>query len=223
VALVFSAYAKKRYFTQFFMGILFIGIIIAGWSFPLLGFFIPLCMLLGLSLGAVRGRKWCDWYCPRGSFYDAAMNPLRMRKKIPLLFKDMRFRVFVLSLLMLVMAFNLVMRWPSVHKIGQFFIMMLSVTTALGVVLAIFFHQRSWCTICPIGTMINLVGKRKHPLYINSAACNECKMCEKVCPTQIAAYGFKKEGTQVVLDGDCLKCDLCVRVCPQQALSREQS
>jgi len=224
MALSFAHYAQKRFFVQFFMGAVFVAILIGGWRFPLLGFFIPACMVLGMAIGAVRGRKWCDWYCPRGSFYDAWMSRLAMRKKIPPLFKDMRFRLAVLSLLMLAMASNLVMRWPKVDSIGTFFILMLTSTTALGALLTVCSHQRSWCTICPIGTMIHLIGRKKYPLYIDSAACVECKACQKVCPTQIAAYHFKqKDGARaVVLDGDCLKCDLCVQACPKKALSREQ-
>jgi len=218
----YTTYAKKRMMTQFFMGIVFIAILIGGWRYPLLGFFIPLCMLSGLGIGLYRGRKWCDWYCPRGSFYDAWMKPLSIRKKIPLLFKDMRFRAGALVLLMLMMAVNVAVRWPHADRIGRFFILMLISTTLLGVILAVLFHQRSWCTVCPIGTVIHLIGKRKYPLYIDSKECIVCKACEKVCPTQISPYRFKKEDRQAVLDGDCLKCNLCVAVCPKNALSRQR-
>jgi len=64
----FKDFSKKRLAKQWAVTPLFLLILFGGWKYPFLGFFIPLCMLLGIGL--FRGRKWCDWYCPRGSFYD---------------------------------------------------------------------------------------------------------------------------------------------------------
>lgn len=47
---------KKRAAKQFFTAIIFLVILISGWQYPLLGYFIPLCMLLGIGLGLFRGR-----------------------------------------------------------------------------------------------------------------------------------------------------------------------
>jgi polyferredoxin len=214
----FKDFAKKRQKKQFFMGIIFIAILLLGWRYPLVGFFIPLCMLLGAGIGLANGRKWCDWYCPRGSFSDFWIKLISPKKDIPLLFKDMRFRVAVLAFLTLVMAVNLILRWPNATKIGNFFVVMLTVTTLLGVVFAVLYHQRSWCSFCPIGTLINLTGRKNRPLTIDSPLCIECGLCRKVCPLQIKPYLFKDKAVEVVKDRDCLGCGSCVLACPKQAL-----
>ena len=216
----YKVFQEKRKFKQYLMALVFIGILVVGWYYPLLGFFIPLCMLLGIGIGIFRGRKWCDWFCPRGSFYDALIKPISPKRDIPQFLKSMPFRLAILALLLAIMAVNLLVRWPSVNKIGMFFVIMLTVTTALGVILAIIFHPRTWCSFCPIGTLVNLVGKSKYPLKINSDLCVECKLCSKVCPIQIKPYKFKSEGIQIVRDGDCLKCHLCIYACPKKALTR---
>jgi len=216
----YKVFQEKRKFKQYLMALVFIGILVVGWYYPLLGFFIPLCMLLGIGIGIFRGRKWCDWFCPRGSFYDALIKPISPKRDIPQFLKSMPFRLAILALLLAIMAVNLLVRWPSVNKIGMFFVIMLTVTTALGVILAIIFHPRTWCSFCPIGTLVNLVGKSKYPLKINSDLCVECKLCSKVCPIQIKPYKFKSEGIQIVRDGDCLKCNLCIYACPKKALTR---
>jgi len=190
-----------------------------GWRYPLLGFFIPLCMLAGVGLGLFRGRKWCDWYCPRGSFYDTAVSLLSPKRDIPALLRAIPFRLLIMSALMIIMGINLVLRWPDISKIGLFFVIMLTVTTAFGVILAVIFHQRSWCMICPIGTVINLIARGRYPLKIDSELCNECKICPKVCPLQLKPYLYKSRGIQLMKDADCLKCGLCVKVCPQKALN----
>jgi len=215
----FKFFQQKRKLKQFVTSLVFIAILSLGWYVPLLGYFIPLCMLLGVAVGLARGRKWCDWYCPRGSFYDVLVSPISPKRNIPALFKNMIFRVSVLSLLMLVMGINLVRRWPDPFRIGMFLVGMVTVTTILGVILALIFHPRSWCTVCPIGTAVNLIGRNKAPLKIDSDLCVECKLCAKACPVQLKLYFYKGKGIQIVREADCLRCGLCLSACPKKALS----
>lgn len=203
------------------MAPVFLAIIIAGWRYPVLGYFIPFCMVLGISFGLWRGRIWCDWLCPRGSFYDSLVSTISPKKEIPALFKNMFFRIGVIIVLMGLMTFNLVLRWPDVNKIGLFFVILLTVTTIAGIILALIFHHRSWCSFCPIGTMVNLVGGSRFPLKIDSGLCIDCKKCAQVCPLQIKPFVYKTAGVQLVKDPDCFKCNLCVAVCPEKALRRD--
>ena len=48
---------KQRKIKQILMGILFLIILIGGWKYPLLGFFIPLYMLLGMGIGFFEGQR----------------------------------------------------------------------------------------------------------------------------------------------------------------------
>ena len=218
---------------QFIMGIIFLVVLIGGWKYPLLGYFIPLCMLLGMGIGFLRGRKWCDWLCPRGSFFDAFIKPISQqgnglafkiakaispKKEIPRFFKGLPLRIGMLSFLMLMMTLQIIKRWPNPYKIGMFFVILLTVTTILGIILVLIFHQRIWCCFCPIGSMANWVGRNRYPLKIDSKLCTECKLCYKVCPIQVSPLRFKKLGIEIVKDGDCLKCGLCVLSCPKKAL-----
>lgn len=215
----YSVFEVSRKLKQLALAFLFLLIIFFGWLFPLLGYFIPLCMLLGLGLGLSRGRKWCDWFCPRGSFYDSLLRFKVAQKKIPALLKRDSFRIFVFVFLLAVMVFNLILRWPDPYKIGRFFVLLLTVTTALGLILTFIFHQRAWCSFCPVGSIIKWMGK-KNNLVINSDDCVECNLCLKVCPMQIKPSSFKIEGRCMVRNNDCLRCNLCIAVCPKQALSR---
>ena len=216
----YEAFVKKRRIRQFVMAIAFLIVLVGGWRYPLLGYFIPFCMLLGIGIGLVKGRKWCDWFCPRGSFFDSVIKPISSGRKIPQFFKGLPLRIGVLSFLMTMMTIQIINRWPDPYKIGMFFVILLTVTTGLGIILALFFHQRTWCCFCPIGSMANWVGRKRHPLKIDSELCTECKLCYKVCPIQVAPFRFKKDKNELVNDGDCLKCNLCISACPLKALSR---
>ncbi len=214
----YKVFENKRKIRQSIMGVVFLVVLIGGWKYPLLGYFIPLCMFLGMGLGFFRGRKWCDWFCPRGSFFDAFINPISPKKEIPKFFKGLPFRIGMLSFLMLMMTIQIIKRWPNPYKIGMFFVILLTVTTVIGVILALFFHHRTWCCFCPIGSMANWVGRGKDPLKIESKLCTECNLCYKICPIQVAPSGFKRSSLEIVKDGDCLKCGLCVFTCPKGAL-----
>jgi polyferredoxin len=149
------------------------------------------------------------------------MKPLSVGRNIPGFFKNIYFRIGVLVFLMLIMTMNLILRWPNPYNIGRFFVLLLTITTAVGILLAIIFHQRSWCSVCPIGTVINLISRGKETLRINSELCVECKICFKACPMQIKPYLFKGRGIELVKDADCLRCGSCVVSCPTKALSLE--
>ncbi len=214
----YQRHAKRRRAKQILMAVLFLAILAGGWRWHLLGYFIPLCMVIGIAVGFGRGRAWCDWACPRGSFYDTIVKSASPQKKIPPFIKRMPFRIGILSVLMSIMTVMLVQRWPDLDRMGKAFVTLLTTTTALGVILALIFHQRTWCYICPIGTIVNLIGTRRKSMTIDSARCTECGLCAKVCPMQISPLRYKGEGKRIVKDRDCLQCGLCVSACPGNAL-----
>ena len=217
---ILTAFKKRRRVQQITMGVSFLIILVGGWLVsPLLGYFLIVCVVVAMGIGFSRGRKWCDWYCPRGSFYDAMMAPMSPSKKIPKIFKGLPLRIGVLSIFMTIVTIQIIKRWPDVYKIGEFFVILLTVTTAIGVVFSFIFHYRTWCCFCPVGSMTNWIGKNKYPLMINSEQCIDCKLCEKTCPMQIKPYAYRNETVRQVADGDCLKCNLCVKACPSMTLS----
>jgi len=218
----FEIAKKKRLIKQTSTAVIFPIVIVGGWFYPLLGYFIPICMIAGISIAFSRGRKWCDWYCPRGSFFDTAIMRISPNKQIPAAFKSLSMRIAMLTILMSVVTVQIIRFWPDPYKIGKAFVVVLTVTTGIALVLAIIYHPRIWCCFCPIGSISNWVGKGKRPVKIDSSLCNECKLCGKVCPIQVSPYKYKDKGMEKVMDGDCLKCGLCTSACPKKALKLEK-
>lgn len=208
---------NKRRLKQGISGALFLIFLAGGWFFPLIGYFIPVCMLMGIGLAAFRGRSWCDWLCPRGSFYDALLKKVSRGKRIPQVFRSLPLRLGVMTLLMSVLTVQIIRLWPDPWAIGGFFIILLTVTTAVGVALGLIFQQRTWCYMCPIGTMSNWVGKSRRPLILMAEKCRDCNLCGKNCPMQLSPQEMKASGS-MSNRGDCLKCGLCVASCPTAAL-----
>ncbi len=209
---------KVRRWKQTFLGTGFLILLGAGWLYPLIGYFIPACMVLGIGLAAFRGRSWCDWLCPRGSFEDALVARISPQRRIPEVWRRTPMRLGVMTLLMGLLTFQIIRLWPDLWAIGGAFILLLTITTSVGVVLGVIYQQRTWCYICPIGTMSNWVGQNRRPLTLASEHCLECRLCAKNCPMQLSPAEMKDQAT-MAHRGDCLKCRLCVTACPTAALT----
>jgi len=211
--------ADKHSVRQFLIGVLLLLFIAGGWFYPPIGYFLLVCMLGAMAIGVIKGRNWCDWLCPRGSFWDRYLSPLSRKVKVPRFFRSIYFRLLWLGILMTVLVVKLTPVWGDYYKMGRPFVMILTVTTVVGLVLGVVYHHRIWCMFCPMGTMANWLGKNKRPLFV-SDDCTGCGTCGEVCRMQIDPGQYKEFG--VVKNGDCLKCSYCVEICPQQALSFEQ-
>jgi ferredoxin-type protein NapH len=209
---------KSRRIKQYFTGTIFILLFIGGWLYPIIGFFIPICMIAGLGLATLKGRTWCDWMCPRGSFSDSYLKAISPHKAIPYFLRSFPVRIGVLSFLMLMLGYQIVRLWPDPYAIGMFFMVLLSITTSIAIILALLIHQRSWCYVCPVGSLANWVGKNREKLHMEKDACITCKFCAKICPMNLNPQELKTNN-EMAFYGDCLKCGLCVQTCRKDVLN----
>lgn len=210
-----AQYERRRSLLGWLVGGLFVLFVVAGWFVPQLGFLVPLCMIGSIVPAFWLGRRWCGSWCPRGRFLGQWLAPLSRNRPIPRLLRSVPFRVAVLATLMTVFGIRLYQLWPTPVKVGGFFILFLTITTVVGVLLGLIYKPRTWCAFCPMGTLAKWAGTGKNPLRVTSG-CTSCKLCQRVCPLGIAPYEFREAG--VVGDWDCLKCNRCTVHCPQQAL-----
>lgn len=195
-------------------------VIILGFFVPVVGFSLLLCMAGAVGVSFWRGRAWCD-VCPRGAFLDIVMKPIGGKRPIPRLLRSTGFRILVLAFVMGMMGTRLAMTWGDYSAMGFVFITLLTVTTVVGLILALFFNPRTWCTICPMGSMATWIGKNKQPLQVDNNACISCNACKRACPMELNPEASREAGE--MRHGDCLKCSACVVACPKNALSWEKT
>lgn len=194
--------------------------LIGGWLYPPLGLGVLICMFASIGISFTKGRAWCD-YCPRGTFFDTVMARFSRGRSVPRFLRSTPFRILVLVFLMTMMTVQLVHVWGDIGAMGRVFWLLLAVTTAIGIILAIPIHPRTWCSFCPMGSAASWIGRRKQPLQVDATKCTGCGACSLVCPMELNPGACREES--VMVHGDCLKCRRCIVQCPRSALSFDAS
>ena len=190
-----------------------------GLVYPVIGLIALVCMLAPVVMAFYKGRYWCGNFCPRGSFYDHVLIKLSPQKPIPPFFRSKGLRVFMVLFIMTVFSVQMVGAWGDLPAMGAVFIRIILITTLVGIGLGVLYHQRTWCSFCPMGSLASWVSARKKPIPLRVAdSCVGCKLCTKACPLQLAPY-TAKGNPDGFTDSDCLKCGRCVDKCPKKALS----
>lgn len=193
--------------------------LIVGIIYPVIGIAALICMLAPVMAAPFKGRYWCGNFCPRGSFYDNVIAKISPKKPIPAVFRSTGFRILMVIFLMSVFGVQMYYAWGDLSAMGAVFVRIILITTIVGVVLGIMYHQRTWCSFCPMGTLASWLSatRKPKPLRVENT-CVSCKLCTAACPLQLSPYDAKAN-MEGFTHGDCLKCSRCIDKCPKKALS----
>jgi ferredoxin-type protein NapH len=195
-----------------YLGLIVLIVIIGGLWYPKLGYVVLAVFLILLAIAPFKGRWFCGNLCPRGSFHDYWIGRLSLKKQIPPILRSFYVRIPVLAALMGFMVLRIVQTPKTADKIGMVFVSMCILTTVLSTSFGIFVNPRTWCTVCPMGTMQRFLGGKKYQLQFDASKCVNCGLCSKRCP-----MGLKVN--EISDKPDCIKCGRCVKICPKKALS----
>lgn len=196
---------------KWLLGLVMVTVISLGWKYPLLGLIVPVAMGSGIIGGFLRGRWVCGNACPRGSFLDSWFSFFSGDREIPSILKNTKFRWSTFSILMGFMAFQLLQNPTELSHWGIVFWQMCTVTTIIALALGFQYSARSWCSICPVGTIAGKAGQKKYQLKVSSS-CKACGLCEKNCPMQLEVARHRHIGKSE--EEDCIKCSKCINACP---------
>ena len=138
-------------------------IIIGGLFFPILGYIVLFMMIFFITLSYFKGRFWCSHLCPRGAFLDLVLSKWSLKKKLPRIFTDRRFKWAVFGIFMIIFVLQFLLDLKDIFSLGFVFVRMCLITTLIAIFLGLPLRERVWCAICPMGTLqtsINLLRKR---------------------------------------------------------------
>jgi len=135
-------------------------VVIGGLFYPVLGYVVVAMMASLLTLSFFKGRYWCWNLCPRGAFLDIAVSRVSAKRPVPRLFSKSWFRWSVFVLLMGFVVLRIIRTGGNAAAIGSVFVGMCVLTTVIAIVLGATMKHRSWCMICPMGTLQEKLGGR---------------------------------------------------------------
>jgi ferredoxin-type protein NapH len=182
--------------------------------FPSWGSIALICMLVPVILAAYEGRSWCGNYCPRGSLWDNLLAKVNSKKEIPAWARTKFFRLFMVLFIFAVFGWQMFYAWPELSSIGLVFLRIILITTLVGLVLALVYSPRTWCSFCPMGTFAALVSEGKNPIIVDQH-CVSCGLCARACPMGLEP---NKAPNKLFAHPDCIKCGACITSCPKHAL-----
>lgn len=194
-------------------------------------FILPMIIILIILLLTVLlfGRIFCGFACPVGAlqefiskinFKSSIKKQKNVKYKIDISHKTatiIRWFFFgVITVLVIIWSLNLLQIINPFTGFNFFTnplapLFSIPGITLIIVAIASLFMYRPWCRlICPFGTLASVLGHFSQYKYKRTEDCNDCGLCEKICPTSQAERDSKKD--------DCYYCNRCVDVCPQETI-----
>ncbi|MBN1257695.1 MAG: 4Fe-4S binding protein [Planctomycetes bacterium] len=217
-----------------------IGVMTYGFSIrtlPILG----LAMLL--SFGVLLGRLACGFLCPFGILQDLLHRIPFLKGKLPKSFRYIKYLALLILVIVspYLLGYEVAAErnfyYCKVCPVGtltahvpNYFIDSPEASALYGLagentvrltILGLFLvmmlvFSRPFCqTFCPLGAVYGLLS-RLAPirLRIDRNACNNCGLCDPVCPVNL---DVRKE----VGGAECIACGDCIKTCPQGAIKRK--
>jgi ferredoxin-type protein NapH len=198
-------------------------------SMPLLQILRSLIIVAALLVTTfLFGRIFCGYACPLGAIQEL-MSKLQFKsnlkgqkdKKILILNSKItfyiRFGYFIIFVgagiiwgLAVLQYLNVFIGFQIFHNPGFPLIGIPAILLAIIIISSIFIY-RPWCRLfCPFGTVADLTSRFSLFKLRRTEDCNNCGLCEKICPTQEAERESNKS--------ECYLCNRCVEICPQDAI-----
>jgi len=134
--------------------------LVAGGGYFFHEFGLALAMLMALAVvmafTASTPRAFCSAVCPRGRALGFALAPVALRRSLPHLLSSRAFRRFFCGTTMFLVFMSLFQVKSGVSVpawTGFVFWILCLASLSTGLVLGFVFRPRTWCALCPLGTL----------------------------------------------------------------------
>ncbi|HAR62584.1 MAG: hypothetical protein DKM50_07495 [Candidatus Margulisiibacteriota bacterium] len=155
-------------------------------------------------------RAFCGWACPRAAFLEKIISRVSLNKPVP---KWMNYYWVSLLLLTVIVAR---VTYVGLNKGLLAAGFLLCVMPTIGALLVGWYSPKSWCTICPTGTILKTVDMVVGKFKVSKEQCNSCRVCDKACPMSIELSKVPENSSFEALN--CTQCSLCVDACPKSSI-----
>ncbi len=139
----------------------FVFVIAVGGIFvPELGLALAGLMAAAIAMTLRKPRSFCSTLCPRGKALGYIMRGNGRRRALPKFLLSIRFRRLLCGSMMFCVIGSLARTGGALPRIGLVFWLLCVLSLSAGLILGFFFKPRSWCAICPMGTLQDTISRR---------------------------------------------------------------
>jgi len=191
---------------------------------------LPVIIVLSLlsATSLIVGRIFCGFACPIGTLQELISkinfkSDLKSQEKVKYRIEDSsklpsRIRRIFLAILIILAIFGILLL-EMINPLTVFFIfrspftltLLIPLVSLIVVSIVSIFIYRPWCRyLCPFGAFSSLCSRISRKKYHRTEDCTDCGLCEKICPTQEASAGSKRN--------ECYFCNRCIEICPNDAI-----
>ncbi len=130
-----------------------LGILIGSLFWPPLGFAVPVIVLAALISNAFSPRWFCAKACPRAHILGGFLPRLSRYRPTPKLIYSNGLRKGVCGFMLFCSIGQTSRLWGAPDSLALFFTLVCAISLALAIPLGILYKPRSWCALCPVGTL----------------------------------------------------------------------
>lgn len=192
---------------QWLLAIGFIGLNLVLFFVTKKAAYIPFIVIPLMVLSVfIWSRAFCGWACPRAAFLERILSKVSLNKPVP---KWMNYYwVSVLVFVVLISRVSYVGYTKGLLAAG----FLLCIVPTIGALLVGWYSPKSWCSICPTGTLLKTLDKVVGNFKVTKGECNSCGVCDKACPMTVES---SKVPIYSSIDApNCTQCGICAGSCP---------
>jgi len=134
-------------------------IAIGGIFVPEIGLVLAALMVAAIVMTLRKPRSFCSTVCPRGKALGFIMRRPSKRKALPRFMLSIKFRRLLCGSMMFCVIGSLVRTGGEIRGVGTVFWALCAISLSTGLLMGYFFKPRSWCAICPMGTLQDTISR----------------------------------------------------------------
>ncbi|MGB4587059.1 MAG: 4Fe-4S binding protein, partial [Rectinemataceae bacterium] len=132
---------------------------IGGIFVPEIGLVLAALMVAAIVMTLRKPRSFCSTVCPRGKALGFIMRRPSKRKALPRFMLSIKFRRLLCGSMMFCVIGSLVRTGGEIRGVGTVFWALCAISLSTGLLMGYFFKPRSWCAICPMGTLQDTISR----------------------------------------------------------------
>jgi polyferredoxin len=137
-----------------YLSLLFIFAIAAGgWFYPPAGLAVPLLIVTALVTNLFSRRYFCSSLCPNGRALSVSLTRFSRRATLPGVLRSVQARRALCGFMLFCVVNLLARSGGAPGQIARVFWFIYLISIGVSTVMGLFFKPRSWCAVCPVGTL----------------------------------------------------------------------